>query len=75
MGSIRVVKLQAREVKYFRRKEGQPEKTEKTIHYLLTVPVELIKELGWAKGDPLVVRIMEITVNGSKKKALIYYKP
>ena len=75
MGSIRVVKLQAREVKYFRRKKGQPEGTEKTTHYLLTVPVELIEELGWAKGDPLVVRIMEITVNGSKKKALIYYKP
>ena len=75
MSSIRVVKLQARKVKYYRREEGKLEKTEETMHYLLTIPREFIEKLGWTKGDPLIVRIMEITINGSKKKALVYYKP
>ena len=59
-----MVKLQARKTK-----------GEEYMQYLLTVPKSFIKELGWAKGDSLIVRIMEITINGSRKKALIYYKP
>jgi len=64
MGKVDVVKLQARSTK-----------AKEYVQYLLTVPKDFIKELGWAKGDPLIVRIMEVTVNGTKRKALIYYKP
>jgi len=64
MSKVDVVKLQARKTK-----------GEEYMQYLLTVPKSFIKELGWAKGDSLIVRIMEITINGSRKKALIYYKP
>ena len=60
---IQVVKLQARKTK--------PSGTQ----YLVTVPSELARELGWQKGDKLIARIMEIQINGTKKKALIYYKP
>jgi len=58
-----VVKIQARKL----RPSG--------IQYLLTIPSELIKELGWAKGDKLIVRIMDLEINGVKRKALVYYKP
>jgi len=75
MKSMRIVKLQSRKVKVFKRKKGETVSIEETEHFLLTVPKDFIKELGWSKGDPLIVRIMEVTVNGSKRKALIYYRP
>ncbi|MEB3780888.1 MAG: hypothetical protein GSR85_11790 [Desulfurococcales archaeon] len=60
---IQVVKLQA--------KKAKPSGTQ----YLVTVPSDLIKELGWKKGDKLIARVMEIQINGTKKKTLVYYKP
>ena len=61
--SYEIVRVQARKV----RGSG--------TQYLLTVPVELIRELGWIKGDVLVARILEVEVDGVKRKALIYYRP
>ena len=39
--------------------------------YFVTVPADIIKELGWRKGDKLLVTVTEI--NG--KKVLIYQRP
>ena len=61
--SLEVVKLQARKVR------------EKHEQFLVTVPRDFVKELGWNKGDKLVVRITELEINGAKRKVLIYYKP
>lgn len=60
--SYEIVRVQARKV----RGSGS--------QYLLTVPVELIRELGWTKGDVLVARILEVEVDGVKRKALVYYR-
>ena len=64
MDKIDVVKLQARTTK-----------SKEYVQYLLTVPKSMIEELGWRKGQPLIVRIMEIEINNSRKKALVYHEP
>jgi len=61
--SFEVVKVQARKL----RPSG--------VQYLLTVPSELIRELGWQKGDKLIARVMEVEVDGVKRKVLVYYRP
>jgi len=61
--SFEVVRLQARRL----RPSG--------VQYLLTVPSELVRELGWGKGDKLIARVMEVEVDGVRRKALVYYKP
>ena len=61
--SVEVVKIQARAL----RPSG--------IQYTVTIPREIIEALGWSKGDKLIVRVMEVEVDGVKRKALIYYKP
>jgi len=58
-----VVKIQARSLR--------PSGTQ----YLLTIPSELIRDLGWTKGDKLIVRVMDIEIDGVKRRALVYYKP
>jgi len=60
--SYEVVKVQARKL----RPSG--------AQYLLTVPTELIKELGWQKGDRLIARVLELEIDGVKRKVLTYYK-
>lgn len=64
MSKVDVVKLQARKTK-----------AKEYIQYLLTVPRGFIKVLGWSKGDPLIAKVMETTINGRKRKVLVYYKP
>ncbi|MEM4481417.1 MAG: hypothetical protein QXK88_01425 [Desulfurococcaceae archaeon] len=59
---IEVVKLQARKLK--------PSGTQ----YVATVPSILVKELGWEKGDFLIARVLELEIEGKRRKALIYYK-
>ena len=61
--SVEVVKIQARTL----RPSG--------IQYTVTIPREIIEALGWSKGDKLIVRVMEVEIDGVKRKALIYYKP
>jgi hypothetical protein len=61
--SVDVVKIQARSLR--------PSGTQ----YLLTIPSELIRDLGWTKGDKLIVRVMDLEIDGVKRKALVYYKP
>ena len=61
--TIEVVKLQARKV------------GGRGVQYLVTVPKDFVEHLGWAKGDKLVAKIMELEINGTKRAALIYYKP
>jgi GDP-D-mannose dehydratase len=60
--SYEVVKVQARKL----RPSG--------VQYLLTIPTELVRELGWQKGDKLIARVMEIEVDGVRRKVLVYYK-
>jgi len=60
--SYEVVKVQARKL----RPSG--------VQYLLTIPTELVRELGWRKGDKLIARVMEIEVDGVRRKVLVYYK-
>jgi len=61
--SVAVVKLQSRPYR------GKGE------YYSITVPTEIVKELGWKKGDILVARVLEVEVDGTKRKALVYYRP
>jgi len=60
--SYEVVKVQARKL----RPSG--------IQYLLTIPTELVRELGWQKGDRLIARVFELEIDGIKRKVLVYYK-
>ena len=62
MPCFETVKLQARRL----RPSG--------INHLVSVPAECVEELGWAKGDKLVVRTIEVEINGAKRKVLVYYK-
>jgi hypothetical protein len=62
MPCFETVKLQARRLK--------PSGT----NHLVSVPAECIEELGWAKGDKLIVRTIEIEIDGTKRKALVYYR-
>ncbi|MEM3964379.1 MAG: hypothetical protein QW584_01480 [Thermofilaceae archaeon] len=59
---IDVVKLQARNLK--------PSGTQ----YVVTVPSALVRELRWRKGDTLVAKVVELEVDGRKRKVLVYYK-
>lgn len=59
---IEVVRLQARRLK--------PSGTQ----YVVTVPSILIKELGWEKGDFLIAKVVELDIEGKKRKALLYFK-
>jgi len=60
--SYEVVKVQARKL----RPSG--------AQFLLTVPAELIKELGWQKGDRLIARVLELELDGVRRKVLVYYR-
>ena len=60
--SYEVVKVQARKL----RPSG--------VQYLLTIPTELVRELGWTKGDRLIARVLELEIDGIKRKVLVYYK-
>ncbi|MEM4561363.1 MAG: hypothetical protein QW123_00585 [Desulfurococcaceae archaeon] len=59
---IDVVKLQARNLK--------PSGTQ----YVVTVPSALVRELRWTKGDTLIAKVVELEVDGRKRKVLVYYK-
>ena len=60
--SYEVVKVQARKL----RPSG--------IQYLLTIPTELVRELGWTKGDRLIARVLDLEIDGIRRKVLVYYK-
>ena len=59
---IDVVKLQAKKVG-------------KHSQYFMTVPKSFVEELGLEKGIPLIVRIMDVEINGAKKRGMFVYKP
>lgn len=60
--SYEVVKVQARKL----RPSG--------VQYLLTIPTELVRELGWTKGDRLIARVLDLEIDGIKRRVLVYYK-
>jgi GDP-D-mannose dehydratase len=60
--SYEVVKVQARKL----RPSG--------VQYLLTIPTELVRELGWTKGDRLIARVLDLEIDGIKRKVLVYHK-
>jgi hypothetical protein len=60
--SYEVVKVQARKL----RPSG--------IQYLLTIPTELVRELGWTKGDRLIARVLDLEIDGIRRRVLVYYK-
>jgi hypothetical protein len=62
MPCFETVRLQARKLK------------PSGINHLITVPAECVEELGWVKGDKLVVRTIEIEIDGVKRKVLVYYR-
>jgi bifunctional DNA-binding transcriptional regulator/antitoxin component of YhaV-PrlF toxin-antitoxin module len=49
-------------------------KSEKYAQYFVTVPKEFVETLKLRVGDILKVEIREVEVNGSKRKAIVYYK-
>ncbi|MEM0233626.1 MAG: hypothetical protein QXL22_06370 [Candidatus Nezhaarchaeales archaeon] len=63
LSKIEVIKLQARKTR------GE------YVQYVLTLPRGFIEELGWQKGDTLIVRIMELKIDGVERKVVVYYKP
>jgi len=54
--------------------QAKTTKSEKYVQYFVTVPKEFVEALNLRVGDILKVEIREIEVNGSKRKALVYYK-
>jgi GDP-D-mannose dehydratase len=60
--SYEVVKVQARKL----RPSG--------VQYLLTIPTELVRELGWTKGDRLIARVLDLEIDGIRRRVLVYYK-
>ena len=56
------------------RLQAKSTKSEKYVQYFVTVPKEFVEALGLKVGTYLKVEIREIEVNGSKQKALVYYK-
>jgi len=61
--TIGIVKLQERKVR------------DKSKAYLLTAPKQLVEELGWKKGDQLIVKVVELEIDGIRRKGLFYYRP
>jgi bifunctional DNA-binding transcriptional regulator/antitoxin component of YhaV-PrlF toxin-antitoxin module len=49
-------------------------KSEKYAQYFVTVPKEFVEALKLRVGDILKVEVKEVEVNGSKRKALVYYR-
>jgi len=60
--AVAVVRLQARKVG-------------KEDYYLVTVPKNLVEQLGWHKGEVLLARVLEVEVDGVRRRALVYYRP
>jgi hypothetical protein len=49
-------------------------KNERYVQFFVTVPKEFVEALKLRVGDILKVEVREIEVNGSKRKAIVYYK-
>jgi bifunctional DNA-binding transcriptional regulator/antitoxin component of YhaV-PrlF toxin-antitoxin module len=41
----------------------------------VTIPVDIVDALGLKPGDTLIVGVMNIRIDGSRKRAIVYYKP
>lgn len=46
-----------------------------STQHTVTVPKRFVEELGLRKGDILLVRVLEVEVDGVRRKALVYYRP
>jgi len=53
----------------------QGKKVRDKIQYIVTIPREIAQELEIRKGDRLIARVLEVEINGIKRKVLVYYKP
>jgi hypothetical protein len=49
-------------------------KSDRYAQYFVTVPKEFVEALGLKPGDILKTEIREIEANGTKRRAIIYYK-
>ena len=45
------------------------------VYYNITLPKEFAEELGIKSGDILHARIIEIEIDGAKRRGVFYYKP
>jgi bifunctional DNA-binding transcriptional regulator/antitoxin component of YhaV-PrlF toxin-antitoxin module len=54
--------------------QSKSTKSEKYIQFFVTVPKEFVEALNLRVGDILKVEIREIEVNGTKRKAIVYYR-
>jgi hypothetical protein len=45
------------------------------IQLVVTLPMDFARELGIGSGDILFAEVMEVDIRGSKRKAVVYYKP
>ena len=59
--AVEVVRLQAKKIR------GTYDQ------YFVTVPSSFVRHLGLEKGQPLIARILEVEVEGVKRKAIVYY--
>ncbi len=50
----------------------QERRSRTTVQYLVTVPKDIVAELGLKKGQPLLVRVIEIEKDGRKKRVIVY---
>lgn len=65
----------ANDIEVVRLQERTSKKRENIRQYLVTVPKHFVDKLGWSKGNALVARIVEIEVDGVKRKGVFYYRP
>jgi hypothetical protein len=54
--------------------QAKSSKCEKYVQFFVTVPKEFAEALKLRVGDILKVEVREVDVNGSKRKALVYYR-
>ena len=62
--------MKLRAVRVVSKKDGKGYTT-----YTVTIPKEIVNELGINPGDIFFVRIVDVEIDGVKKRAIVYYKP
>ncbi|MEM1820369.1 MAG: hypothetical protein QXU64_02125 [Thermofilaceae archaeon] len=48
---------------------------EEAYYYEITIPSRMARELGIRKGEPLVIRLVELELEGVRRKAIVLYRP
>ena len=44
-------------------------------YFMISIPVSIAREMGLRGGELLVVKLKEVDVDGSRKLAMVVYRP